>query len=85
MKPGELTAWVTAIATLMTVLGNMVLQIIQAMKSTQNGKKIEENTALTKAAAQKIDDIHAVTDVIKATTGSIDVSKLRANQPDKGA
>lgn len=63
----NVAAIITAAATLVTVIGNVVLQIMQVRKSTENGRKLDENTKLTAAAAKQIDEVHAATNVLTAT------------------
>lgn len=60
-------AIITALGTLATVVGGVVLQVIQALRTAENGKKLDENTAVTKAAAKQIDEVHAATNVLAAS------------------
>lgn len=65
---GDVASIITAVGTL--VVG--VLQVLQARRSIVNGRKIDENTAVTKATAAKVDDVHAVQ---VATTGTYQTLK----------
>lgn len=55
---GDVAATITAVGTLITVIGNLVLQLLQSRRSKENGRKIDENTALTQATAQKVEEVH---------------------------
>lgn len=57
---GDLAATITAVGTLITVIGNLVLQIVQARRSKENGRKIDENTAVTKDTAAKVEVVTAI-------------------------
>jgi hypothetical protein len=61
-------AIITALGTLVTVIGGVVLQVIAALRTAENGRKLDENTQVTKAAAKQIDEVHAATNVLTATT-----------------
>lgn len=63
----NLAGIITAVGTLITVLGSVVLQIIQTQRSAENGRKLDENTLVTKAAAKQIDEVHAATNVLAAS------------------
>lgn len=75
---GDIAAIITAGATLVTVIGNFILQVIQVKKSTDNGKKLDENTRVTNETALKVDDVHTATDVLTEISGRTDVKALRA-------
>lgn len=57
---GDLAATITAVGTLITVIGNLVLQLLQARRSKENGRKIDENTAVTKDTAAKVEVVTAI-------------------------
>jgi hypothetical protein len=67
---GDLAATITAVGTLATVIGNLVLQIVQSRRSKENGRKIDENTALTRDTAAKVEVVHAATTAIAESTGT---------------
>jgi hypothetical protein len=66
---------ITAATAFLTVAGNFLLSIIQLKKSQENGRKLDENTQLTKATAVVAKDTADKVDA--AVTGTIDVSALR--------
>lgn len=72
---GDTAATITAIGTLLTVIGNFIMQIIQARRSASNGRKLDENTALTKETAAKVEDVHQATAAIAESTGSHPILK----------
>jgi hypothetical protein len=67
---GDIAASITAVGTLVTVIGNLVLQILQTRRSRENGRKIDENTALTRDTAAKVEVVHAATTAIQESTGT---------------
>lgn len=67
---GDVAATITAVGTLITVIGNLVLQILQSRRSKENGRKIDENTALTQVTAQKVEEVHQATNAIVESTGT---------------
>lgn len=69
---GDVAATITAVGTLITVIGNLVLQILQSRRSKENGRKIDENTELTKVTANKIDQ---ATTAIAESTGTHQILK----------
>lgn len=82
---GDIGTIITAGAALFTVIANFIIAIVQLLISRDsrnisrdNKKSLQENTELTKESAKKIDDVHAATDVFKASSGRIDVAALRA-------
>lgn len=60
---GDLATTITAIGGLVTGVGTLVLQIMQAKRSIANGKKIDENTRLTQ-------EVHSATAAIVENTGT---------------
>lgn len=58
-----IAAILASVATLATALGNVVLQLRQT-------RKIDENTALTKDTAAKVEVVHAATTAIAEATGN---------------
>lgn len=58
---------IAAVATLLGVIGQIVLQLIQAKRSIVTDKKIDENTQMTKDTAAKVDEVHSATNVLTAT------------------
>jgi hypothetical protein len=58
-----LAAVIASVATLATALGNVLLQLRQT-------RKIDENTAVTKDTAAKIEVVHAATTAIVEATGT---------------
>jgi hypothetical protein len=58
---------ITAFGGFVTGVGTIVLQILAARRSIQNGRKIDANTEVTKATAAKVEEVHAVQ---VATTGT---------------
>lgn len=75
----EITTLLSAVAAFVTSMAGIYVNI---RNSGRNATKIDENTALTKESAKKIDEVHAATDVIKAATGNLDVSAIR--KPTQG-
>ena len=60
-------AIIAALATFAGVIGNLYLQLLQAKRSMENGKKIDQNTEVTMKAAAQIDEVHAATNVLTAS------------------
>lgn len=58
-----IAAILASVATLATAVGNVVLQLRQT-------RKIDENTALTKDTAAKVEVVHAATTAIQEATGN---------------
>lgn len=54
---------ITAFGGVVTGIGTLALQIMAARRSIQNGRKIDENTALTK-------EVHDATAAIAENTGN---------------
>jgi len=61
---------ITAFGGFVTGVSTIVLQIMAARRSIQNGRKIDENTALTKDTAAKVEVVHAATTAIVEATGT---------------
>ena len=72
----DLATSIAAVAGLLTVVGNFVLQVLQMRRSRENGRKIDENTALTKVTAAQVDAVHAATTSIVEATGAHPILKL---------
>jgi uncharacterized protein with von Willebrand factor type A (vWA) domain len=70
-----IAAILIAVGTLATTLTNIVLQLRQAKLSVQNGAKLDANTALTQATADKVEEVHAATAAIVESTGSHPIIK----------
>jgi len=66
----DVAASITALGGLIVSVGTLVLQIIQAKRSITNGRKIDENTALTRDTAAKVEVVHAATTAIVEQTGT---------------
>jgi hypothetical protein len=73
-------AIITALATLATVVLNFILQLRQSKTSAENGKKIDENTKVTKEASAKLDEVHAATNVLTASASGTYVA-LKDEKP----
>lgn len=73
-------AIIAAIATLVGVIGNILLQLVQAKRSAENGKKIDENTQMTRDTAAKVDEVHAATNVLTASASG-SYKTLSEDQP----
>jgi hypothetical protein len=61
---------ITAFGGVVTGIGTLALQIMAARRSIKNGHKIDENTALTKDTAAKVEVVHAATTAIAENTGN---------------
>ncbi len=71
----DLAATIAAVAGLVTVIGNLALQIMQVMqlrKSAENGRKLDVNTQLTK-------EVHESTTAIAEATGTHQILKPPAD------
>jgi hypothetical protein len=66
---------ITAFGGVVTGIGTLALQIMSARRSIQNGRKIDENTALTRDTAAKVEVVHAATTAIAESTGTHQVLK----------
>lgn len=67
MSGEGIAAIIASVGSLATALGTVVLQLRQTRITSQ---KIDANTALTQATAEKVDEVHAATTVIVEATGS---------------
>jgi len=61
---------ITAFGGVVTGIGTLALQIMAARRSISNGRKIDENTALTRDTAAKVEVVHAATTAIAESTGT---------------
>lgn len=71
----DLAATIAAVAGLVTVVGNLALQVMsfkQSRRSKENGRKIDANTKLTA-------EIHEATTSIVEATGAHPALKLPAD------
>jgi hypothetical protein len=63
MSGEGIAAILTGVATLITTLGNVVLQLRQAKLSAANADKLDDQS-------KKIDEVHAATAAIVESTGT---------------
>jgi hypothetical protein len=74
MSGEGLAAVLASLATLATAVGNIVLQMRGQTESRADRaslkEKVDENTAVTKDTAAKVEDVHQATTAIAEATGT---------------
>lgn len=65
-----IAAIILAAGTVAGQLGTIFMQFQQRKVSRSNSDKIDENTKVTKATAQKVDEVHTATTTLVEATGT---------------